>query len=245
MKIFSMVLNVLLAFFVGALAGLSIIVSVVMWLFYSPTILSYFSNQGFNFLAISILVICGIMFVSFELKPYDNRIILFFQRKVLRKILLICGILLIFVCGFYFPRQIHKLRYTAYEKFAGNIVALVSNSVSSGNMAAVISNELDIDYLLVVGGYDIPRKELSDVWRFNDALINEIEKKNPRADGVYIHLIKSNKVVSVKSFTGRIDIEGKYLVTRCRKSINIYLQNVPRKDFANRVYESVVIYKIE
>ncbi|MFA5780242.1 MAG: hypothetical protein WC947_08910 [Elusimicrobiota bacterium] len=186
------------------------------------------------------------MGVFIELKKINARIIIFFQGSIIHKIYLILSVILIIVLVFSIWKAFDNLFFGKYKTFGDKIVNTVYQSVERGETVIEIENELDLDYVLIVGGYDIPKKEILKSGLLDKKLVDKSAKKNPQEDGIYIHLIKNNNVLAVKGFKDNIAIEGKCKIAKLGNKIKFYVRKEMRKDMFGKLnYEYLIIYKIE
>ena len=181
-----------------------------------------------------------------EFKKTDSKIIRYFQKSILHKIYLVLSVIVIIVLVFSIWIALDNLFFGKYKTFVDKIVNIVSQSVEEGKTIIKIENELDLDYVIIVRGYDIPKKKILESGLLDKKLVAKLAKKNPQQEGIYIHLIKNNNFLAVKRFQGEVGIDGKYKFAKLENEIKFYVKKEKRKSiFGESDYDVFVIYKIE
>ncbi|MFH1283491.1 MAG: hypothetical protein ABII27_07480, partial [bacterium] len=222
-------LNAIIAFLLGSFLGFMVVGVFIGVLFIYPVFLDYFSNTGFNLLAISIIIVSGAYFIMLEFGKSNNRMIVYFQGSVLKKILLFVGIIFVISSAIIVPLQIHKMIYGKYEIFAIEIADELENTVRKKEEIMVIDNKQNIDSILIVRGYGIPEAEILRTGIIDKNMVDKIAAINEWNEGIFLYLIKGKRLMVVQQIPWNVnfDIESDFQLGRTKNSaIKIYIKKV-------------------
>ncbi|MFH0947709.1 MAG: hypothetical protein V1833_01745 [Elusimicrobiota bacterium] len=247
-KLFLFVFNIVMAMGIGAFFGFFISGLLMLITIFIP----YFTEISIRIIPIILyapIIITSILFVFLEITKTENKVLLFFQGDLIRKLELLLAAVLLILMLFFIMKYVNILASMKYEKyviFANEITSEVLKNAHSGKMTTEINNRLGIDFVLVVGAYSPIEEKLLKTGKISRNLAKLMASHNTGSEGTYLHLAKGDKVMTVADFDSYIEVADIFQLEKVKDKIKFYVRKEKRKDrFGKSEYEYFVIYKIE
>jgi len=246
-KIF-IILNIISAVILWIFLGILIDVGIGMLMLEYPDIVISWLRTEIVFYLVFLLPILSscVIGIYLEFKKSSNKVIIFFQGSIIKKIFLIVAI---FLLGLLWMK-LDTLLYGRYRKWADTIaIAIAQKSTESNNEETLIEvdNHLDIDYLIVASGGPLGKEYLLKTGIAAGKLADNLAYSSRHADSdtTYIYLARKNKVVAISSIPFGPSVVGPPQLIKVEDKIKFHIKRQKYRDNFGKEFTLLVIHKVE
>lgn len=210
MKTTLCIMNAAAAVFLGIVLGGILSGAVVSVLIVNGAIAGL-SNTAISMVVLAPAVLLGAAGAFLELTCARYRVVAFFQGSLLRKSAVILGLFLAVIGGVMLSRRINKAASGEYRSLAGEIVRKIALSGGTGP-AVEIANRPPVDCAVVAEGYALTERALVNTGKVDKMPARSIARGNIENEGVYLYLVRNNRVVAAARFGPDITVDNRVML---------------------------------